>query len=114
MQVFRPQNVPQGGLGQKPGQVFLRFYLYFAAVGGAMLQHRVKHVFDVLPGRVMGIFHVGHTDLIIHQDILFGNPKILLLFKVENLHSPSHWKLCRGKMESLECSVYLGQSLFSG
>ena len=97
MQVFRPQNVPQGGLGQKPGQVFLRFYLYFAAVGGAMLQHRVKHVFDVLPGRVMGIFHVGHTDLIIHQDILFRNPKILLLFKVENLHSPSHWKLCRGK-----------------
>ena len=93
MQVFCPQNVPQGGLGQKPGQVFLRFYLYFAA----MLQHRVKHVFDVLPGRVMGIFHVGHTDLIIHQDILFGNPKILLLFKVENLHSPSHWKLCRGK-----------------
>ena len=75
MQVFCPQNVPQGGLGQKPGQVFLRFYLYFAAVGGAMLQHRVKHVFDVLPGRVMGIFHVGHTDLIIHQDILFGNPK---------------------------------------
>ena len=70
---------------------------FFVAVGGAMLQHRVKHVFDVLPGRVMGIFHVGHTDLIIHQDILFGNPKILLLFKVENLHSPSHWKLCRGK-----------------
>ena len=78
-----------------------------------MLQHRVKHVIDVLPGRVMCIFHVGHTDLIIHQDILFGNPKILLLFKVENLHSPSHWKLCRGKMESLECSVYLGQPLFS-
>ena len=41
MQVFRPQNVPQGGLGQKPGQVFLGFYLDFATVGGAMLQHRV-------------------------------------------------------------------------